>query len=48
MGKQFEEVNPIQGESRADDSGGAKTPALHILVISQSFQFRLEWYQNQM
>ena len=30
----------IQGE-------GAKTPALHILAISWSFQVRLEWYQKQ-
>ena len=31
--------NPIQG-------GGAKTPVLRILAISQSFQVRLEWYQK--
>ena len=28
--------------------GGAKTPVLHILAISQSFQVGLEWYQKQM
>ena len=34
--------------SWADDSGrGAKTPLLHILAISQSFQVGLEWYQKQ-
>ena len=33
--------NPIQG-------GGAKTPVLRILAISQSFQVRLKWYQKQM
>ena len=32
--------NPIKG-------GVAKTPALHILAISQSFQVGLEWYQKQ-
>ena len=32
----------------ADDSGGggAKTPALHVLAISQSFQVGLEWCQK--
>ena len=33
--------NPIQG-------GEAKTPVLHFLAISQSFQVGLEWCQKQM
>ena len=48
MGKQFEEVNPIQGGPELTIQGGAKTPALHILAIFQSFQVRLEWNEKQM
>ena len=43
-------VNLIQGGWSPEltiQGAGAKTPAQHILAISQSFQLGLEWYQSK-